>query len=126
MLRPIGTVTSVDEDGTSTIEIMPEFIDGLFMIEGFKELDVLFLFDRSVGFDLLVHPQGNVNNPLRGVFASRSPRRPNPIGLTRVRLVERRGNILKVQGLDAFPGTPVLDIKQAPAKPCDAQRRRRP
>ncbi len=105
---------------------MPEFIDGLFMIEGFKELDVLFLFDRSVGFDLLVHPQGNVNNPLRGVFASRSPRRPNPIGLTRVRLVERRGNILKVQGLDTFPGTPVLDIKQAPAKPCDAQRRRRP
>jgi len=92
----------------------------------FTELDILFIFDRSVGFDLLVHPQGNVANPLRGVFASRSPRRPNPIGLTRVRLIERHGNVLKVRGLDALPDTPIVDIKQAPGKQSDMQRRRRP
>jgi tRNA-Thr(GGU) m(6)t(6)A37 methyltransferase TsaA len=119
-------VASVDEEGISTIAVFPEFAEGLFGIETFKELDLLFVFDRSVGYDLLVHPQGDPDKPLRGVFASRSPRRPNPIGLTRVRLIEHRGNLLKVQGLDAFPDTPILDIKQAPGNKCDARRRCRP
>jgi tRNA-Thr(GGU) m(6)t(6)A37 methyltransferase TsaA len=58
-----------------------------------------------------VHPKGNHNLPLVGVFASRSPARPNPIGITTVKLLERRENVLKVTGMDAIDGTPVLDIK---------------
>ena len=106
-------MASIEEDGVSTIEVFTEYAEGLFRIEEFNELDVLFVFDRSVGYDMLVHPRGDPVNPLRGVFATRSPRRPNPIGLTRVRLVERRGNLLKVQGLDALVGTPIVDIKMA-------------
>jgi tRNA-Thr(GGU) m(6)t(6)A37 methyltransferase TsaA len=60
-----------------------------------------------------LHPKGNPDNPLVGVFASRSPNRPNPIGVTKVKLLEVRGNILVVKGLDALNGTPVLDIKPA-------------
>jgi len=60
---------------------------------------------------LQVHPRGDLARPKRGVFTTRSPVRPNPIGLTRVELVKRQGNILIVQGLDAFEGSPVLDIK---------------
>jgi tRNA-Thr(GGU) m(6)t(6)A37 methyltransferase TsaA len=60
---------------------------------------------------LQAHPMGDVTTEKRGVFALRSPMRPNPIGLTRVRLVERKGNILIVEGLDAFDESPVIDIK---------------
>jgi tRNA-Thr(GGU) m(6)t(6)A37 methyltransferase TsaA len=60
-----------------------------------------------------LHPKGNPDNPLVGVFASRSPNRPNPIGVTRVKLLKVNGNILTVKGLDAFNGTPVIDIKPA-------------
>lgn len=109
-LSPIGIVRAVRGD-VSEIEIVPELADGLYRLEESENLLVLFYFDRSEGFELRVHPKGDENNPLVGVFASRSPRRPNPIGATVVKLQRIDGNVLTVSGLDAWEGTPVLDIK---------------
>jgi formylmethanofuran dehydrogenase subunit E len=92
----------------STIEIKEEYADGLYKIENYKELDILWYFDRSEGYELRTTTR---SGDYRGVFACCSPRRPSAIGLTRVTLIERRDNILKVTGLDALNGTPVLDIK---------------
>lgn len=92
----------------STIEVLEEFADGLYKIEKYKELNILFWFDRSQGFELQTTTH---SGDFRGVFACCSPRRPSPIGLTRVVLLEREGNILKVTGLDALNNTPVIDIK---------------
>jgi formylmethanofuran dehydrogenase subunit E len=99
------------DDEISEIEIFPEFSDGLYRIELLTELDILFIFDRSEGYDLKVHPKGDQAIPLAGLFGTRSPRRPSPVGVTRVTLLERNGNVLKVKGLDALLGTPVADIK---------------
>ena len=104
------------EGTVSTIEIFPEFEEGLYLIEKLKELDVIFLFDRSEGFDLKLHPRGDPDIPLAGVFGTRSPRRPNPLGLTRARLLEVKERMIKVEGLDALPDTPVIDIKGAVGK----------
>lgn len=109
-LRPIGVVRSVRGD-ISEIEIAPELAEGLFRLEESDKVLILFLFDRSEGYDLMVHPKGDPSNPLAGVFATRSPRRPNPIGATVVRLLRVEGSLLTVEGLDAWEGTPVLDIK---------------
>lgn len=109
-MTPIGRVISVEGE-VSEIEVFPDYSEGLHRIELLKELDILFIFDRSEGFDLQVHPKGDESIPLAGLFGTRSPRRPSPIGLTRVTLLERRGNVLKVKGLDAFVDTPVADIK---------------
>ncbi len=109
-LSPIGIVRAVRGD-VSEIKIVPELADGLYRLEESEYLLVLFYFDRSEGFELRVHPKGDENNPLVGVFASRSPRRPNPIGATVVKLLRIDGNVLTVSGLDAWEGTPVLDIK---------------
>ncbi|HSA35618.1 MAG TPA: SAM-dependent methyltransferase [Methanomassiliicoccales archaeon] len=103
-------MSSVEGD-VSEIEVFPEFSEGLYRIELLKELDILFVFDRSEGYDLHVHPRGDPDIPLTGLFGTRSPRRPSPIGLTRVTLLERNGNVLRVSGLDAFVDTPVADIK---------------
>jgi len=110
-LRPIGRVAGAQVGGRSEIDVLPEYAEGLYRIEELDRLVVLFLFDRSDKVELKVHPRGDPMNPLVGVFASRSPDRPNHIGMTVVRLVEVRGNILVVDGLDAWEGTPVLDIK---------------
>lgn len=115
MLIPIGRVRSVQGD-ISEIEVFPEFTEGLSGIELLKELDIIFFFDRSEGYELLVHPRGDQEIPLVGVFGTRSPRRPNPLGLTRVRLLEVSGALLQVQGLDALPGTPIIDIKGVTGK----------
>ena len=72
---------------------------------------MLFYCHRSTGYDLQVHPRGDRSRPLRGLFAVRSPRRPNPIGVTTVRVRRVGGNVLEVVGLDALDGSPVLDIK---------------
>ncbi len=120
-LRPIGTIhspyKSTEEvrermksgDDISEIEVFRKFEQGLQDVEGFSHIVVIFWFHRSQGYDLLVKPPGEES--LRGVFATRSPRRPCPLGLTVVELVAREGNVLKVKGLDAVDGTPVLDIK---------------
>jgi len=103
-VRPVGYVV-----GENKIEILPEFVDAL---KGLKSqyLWILYLLHLAEE-SLLVHPKGDVSRPLKGVFATRSPNRPNRIGLTAVRLLSVERNVLKVRGLDALPNTPVLDIK---------------
>jgi endonuclease-3 related protein len=89
---------------------LTQALDGL---DGFSHIKVLFWMHQLAAGEvpLKVHPRGNTELPLVGLLATRSPRRPNPIGETTVRLLERRGNILRVEGLDAISGTPVIDIK---------------
>ena len=92
-----------------SLEIRAEFEPGLKDIEGFSHLIVIWVFDRSTGFDLAGTPPSD-DRP-HGVFATRSPRRPNPIGLTVVELLDREGPVLRVRGIDMLDGTPILDIK---------------
>jgi len=89
---------------------LTEALDGL---EGFSHIIVLWWMHRvaSPKVSLKIHPRGNREIPLTGLFATRTPNRPNRIGKATVRLLQRQGNILKVEGLDAFDGTPVIDIK---------------
>jgi len=91
------------------IELLPEFEAGLTDVEGFSHLIILWAFDRSEGFDLVATPP--IDNRPHGVFATRSPRRPNPIALTIVELLRRDGSRLHVRGVDMLDGTPILDIK---------------
>jgi len=95
------------------IIIDPSLVEGLIGLEPGQKITVIFYFHRSEGCDLLQHPRGDQSQPKRGVFALRSPRRPNPIGVTVVELVCIEGNVLHVRGLDAINGTPVLDLKPA-------------
>ena len=96
-------------EAEGTIEILPEFEQGLMDIEGFSHLMILWVFDRSEGYELVGTPP--TDNRPHGVFATRSPRRPNPIGLTTVELLGKEGRSLRVRGLDMLEGTPVLDVK---------------
>ena len=96
-------------DAEGTLEILPQFEEGLTDIEGFSHLFVIWLFHKSEGFQLMGMPPSDTRP--HGVFATRSPRRPNPIGLTVVRLLSREGRMLRVSGLDMLDGTPILDIK---------------
>jgi tRNA-Thr(GGU) m(6)t(6)A37 methyltransferase TsaA len=96
-------------EAIGTLEILPEFALGLKDIEGFSHLFVIWVFDRSDGYDLLGAPPGE--EVAHGVFATRSPRRPNPIALTVVELLGREGVTLHVHGVDMLDGTPILDIK---------------
>ena len=120
--RPIGVVSSpyketgqvpkglgARHDVEGVIRILPEFEAGLADIEGFSHLIVIWEFDRSDGFDLIARPPSD-NRP-HGVFATRSPLRPNPIALTTVELLRREGCELHVRGVDMLEGTPILDIK---------------
>lgn len=104
---PRGLGTKHDEAGV--LEILPEFVSGLTDIEGFSHLYVIWEFDRAEGFELMGTPPSD-NRP-HGVFATRSPKRPNPIALTVVELLHRDGATLHVRGLDMLDGTPILDIK---------------
>jgi len=92
-----------------TLEILPQFQEGLVDIEGFSHLIVLWVFDQSEGYELIGKPPSD-DRP-HGVFATRSPRRPNPIGLTIVELLGREGGKLRVSGVDMLDGTPILDLK---------------
>ena len=96
-------------DAEGVLEILPEFELGLTDIEGFSHLFIVWAFDRSEGFELLGTPP--VDDRPHGVFATRSPRRPNPIALTVVELLRREGAKLYVRGVDMLNGTPILDIK---------------
>jgi tRNA-Thr(GGU) m(6)t(6)A37 methyltransferase TsaA len=120
--QPIGFVTSpykqtsevpkglgAKHEADGMLTILPEFEAGLTDIEGFSHLIVIWEFDRSQGFELLGSPPSD--NRQHGVFATRSPRRPNPIGLTTVELLHREGRELRVRGVDMLDGTPILDIK---------------
>ena len=104
---PKGLGTKHEAEGV--LEIQPEFERGLADIEGFSHLFVIWVFDRSERVELVGTPPSD-NRP-HGVFATRSPRRPNPIGLTVVELLRRDGRMLHVRGVDMLDGTPILDIK---------------
>lgn len=93
----------------SKIVVKEELKDGLYRIEDFEKLYILFYFSESKGYKLIQHRR--YDDKESGVFANRSPSRPNSIGLTLVELVKVEGNILHVKGLDAINETPVLDIK---------------
>ena len=121
-MRPIGVVRSpytetgqipkgcgARHDAEGTLEIRPEFEEGLTDIEGFSHLFVIWVFDRAEGYELIGKPP--TDDRPHGVFATRSPRRPNPVGLTVVRLLGREGARLRVAGVDMLDGTPILDIK---------------
>lgn len=121
-IRPIGFVRSpytetsqvprglgAKREADGVLELLPDFEAGLKDIEGFSHLFVLWVFTRSQGYELVGTPPCDPHP--HGVFATRSPRRPNPIGLTVVRLLGRNGNQLQVRGVDMVNGTPILDIK---------------
>jgi len=91
------------------LEVLPHFEQGLTDIDGFSHLYVIWVFDRSAGYELLGTPPTDTRP--HGVFATRSPRRPNPLGLTVVELLRREGAKLFVRGVDMLDGTPILDIK---------------
>ena len=114
VLRPIGRVVHRGEEPSTLVEVLPEFADALDGVEEHEHLWVLFWMHGLTAADrrtLRVHPRGDRSRPKRGVFALHSPKRPNPIGLTRVRLLAREGNRLIVEDLDALDGSPVIDIK---------------
>jgi len=120
--QPIGLVRCSFNDATTIpkglgaqhsqeglLEILPDFALGLTDIEGYSHLIVLWTFDRAEGFDLLVTPP--TDNRPHGLFTTRMPRRPNPIGLSIVELLGRDGNSLRVRGIDMLDATPILDLK---------------
>ena len=97
----------------SEIVVESSLTEALDNLEEFSHLIVLYWMHQITTTQLptKAHPRGNQELPLVGLFATRSPNRPNPIGKATVRLLERQGNVLKVEGLDATDGTPVIDIK---------------
>jgi tRNA-Thr(GGU) m(6)t(6)A37 methyltransferase TsaA len=120
-MKPIGVIHSPFTDknetpiqasrsqGIGQVEVYPEFADGLQDVEGFSHLILLYAFHCSSGYTLRVKPF--LDDQWRGLFATRYPCRPNPLGLSVVRLLARRGNVLEIEGVDVLDGTPLLDIK---------------
>lgn len=123
-LRPIGVLHGdirsrgeapknySESDRRGTIEIFPEYRAGLDGIEAGQTIVVLFWLDRSERDTLKVYPRGDRSRGLRGVFATRSPMRPNPIAISELKVLAVDGNSLEVLGLDILDGTPVIDIKK--------------
>ncbi len=121
ILRPIGVIHSPFIEKSQTpvqasrsqaigrVEIDPEYTAGLQDIEGFSHIILIYLFHCSSSYALQVKPF--LDDTMRGLFATRHPCRPNPIGLSVVRLIKRDGNVLEIEGVDVLNGTPLLDIK---------------
>ncbi len=120
-IKPIGTVHSPLKSNSEApiqpkysdfegeIEVFPEFAPGLQDLDGFSHITVVFVFDRAEGYELLTMPY--LGDRERGVFATRSPYRPNRIGISVLRNLGLDGNRVRVSGLDILDGTPVVDIK---------------
>ncbi|MDY6952304.1 MAG: tRNA (N6-threonylcarbamoyladenosine(37)-N6)-methyltransferase TrmO [Thermodesulfobacteriota bacterium] len=110
---PVGKVNK--ELGATTIEIYKAYADALLGLDQFSHLVVLYWFDKNDTPEqrktLRVHPRNNLTNPLTGVFATRSPRRPNLIGLSVCKILSVKKNVIRIDSIDAFDGTPVLDLK---------------
>ena len=94
---------------SGTIIINKEYEQGLSDLEGFSHIILLYHFHQSQGYNLMVTPF--MDDQQRGLFSTRAPRRPNPIGLSIVQLIERKGNQISIQGIDVLNGTPLIDIK---------------
>ena len=112
-VRPIGWVRKTYD--STTIEVDAQYQSALLGVEELDEIWVLYWFDRNDTPQqrsiLQVHPRGNPENPLRGVFATRAPVRPNLIALSRCRVISVKANIIEIDSIDAYADTPVLDIK---------------
>jgi tRNA-Thr(GGU) m(6)t(6)A37 methyltransferase TsaA len=120
-MQPIGIIHSPFTDKKQTpiqpprsravgrVEVYPEFAEGLQDIEGFSHIILLYVFHCSTEYTLRVEPF--LDDKKRGLFATRYPCRPNPIGLSIVRLLARQENLLEIEGVDVLNGTPLLDIK---------------
>ncbi len=121
LLRPIGVIHSPFSEKDKTpiqasrsqaigqVEIYPEFADGLKDIEALSHIYLLYAFHESSGYQLLVKPF--LDDREHGIFATRYPYRPNPIGLSIVKLLSCENNVLTIEGVDVLDGTPLLDIK---------------
>ena len=121
IMKPIGVIHSPFTDKATTpiqptrsqavgkVEVFPEFAEGLKDLEGFSHIYMLYVFHQSNGFTLQVKPF--LDDLMHGLFATRYPCRPNPIGLSIVRLITKGNNFLEVEGVDVLDGTPLLDIK---------------
>ena len=121
VMKPIGIIHSpFEEKGQMPIqasrsqaigraELYPEFVEGLQDIDGFSHIILLYAFHHSSGYTLRVKPF--LDDHERGLFSTRYPRRPNPIGLSIVHLLSRKENTLTFEGADVLNGTPLLDIK---------------
>lgn len=121
IFKPIGVIHSPFTDKKQTpiqptrsqavgqVEVFPGFADGLQDLEGFSHIILLYVFHQSEGYDLRVRPF--LDNEDHGLFATRYPYRPNPIGLSVVRLLARQETTLEIKGVDVLDGTPLLDIK---------------
>lgn len=121
VLKPIGIIHSpftkkehtpiqpVHSSAIGSVEVFPEYAQGLKDIEQISHIILLYIFHRSTGYNLLVKPF--LDDRLHGLFATRYPARPNQIGISIVRLLSRQDNILKIRGVDVLDGTPLLDIK---------------
>ena len=112
-VRPIGYVRK--PDGKTLLVIKKDYQAALLGVEDLEQIWVLWWFDRNDTPEkrsiLQVHPQGNPDNPIRGVFATHSPVRPNLIAMTRCKVVGVKDNVIEIESIDAFADTPVLDIK---------------
>jgi tRNA-Thr(GGU) m(6)t(6)A37 methyltransferase TsaA len=121
MMRPIGVIhspftekdrtpiQSVRSQAIGLVEIYPEFADGLKDIEDLTHIHLLYIFHKSFGYTLQIKPF--LDDHEHGIFATRYPCRPNPIGMSTVRLLFRQENALTIEGVDVLDGTPLLDIK---------------
>ncbi|UCE45188.1 MAG: tRNA (N6-threonylcarbamoyladenosine(37)-N6)-methyltransferase TrmO [Methanobacteriota archaeon] len=117
-LKRIATVSNgvtKDVDDWSVVRsklvFEEQYVEGLYRLSRFQHVLVIFGFHKKRKTLMRVHPRHDLTKPLVGVFASRSPKRPNRIGLTRAKLISIRGNVVTVQGLDAYDGSPVFDLK---------------
>jgi len=110
---PIGWVRKAD--GRTTIVVDKKYEPGLLGLEKFSHVWVLYWFDRNDTPEkrsiLQVHPGGDMRNPIRGVFATHSPARPNLIAMSQCKIISVKGNVIEIESIDAFPDTPVLDLK---------------
>ena len=113
VVNPIGKV--VREDSRTFVVIEPKYRDGLLRLDQCSHVTVMYWFHkndtpqkRSI---LQVHPRGNRDNPLTGVFATHSPVRPNLIAISRVKIISVKDNIIEIESIDAFDDSPVIDIK---------------
>ena len=113
VVNPIGKI--VREDGRTFIVIEPKYRDGLLRLDQCSHVTVVYWFHkndtpkkRSI---LQVHPRGNRDNPLTGVFATHSPVRPNLIAISQVKIISVKDNIIEIESIDAFDDSPVIDIK---------------
>jgi tRNA-Thr(GGU) m(6)t(6)A37 methyltransferase TsaA len=121
IMRPIGMIYSPFTDSSQTpiqscrsqaigqVSVFPEYAEGLADLEGFSHIFLLYAFHQSIGYELLVKPF--LDDMVHGLFATRFPSRPNPIGLSVVRILSIHDHIVEIRDVDVLDGTPLLDIK---------------